>query len=96
MGLTDSINEIVLELGGKVECTGGGNGRSASFTDLVTRVTSSASDPSTLSALIVMVGEVKGDWQFGLERGETLEAALHDPARIDAIVQAVQQVTVPN
>ncbi|EIE18322.1 hypothetical protein COCSUDRAFT_60291 [Coccomyxa subellipsoidea C-169] len=92
LSLLDSINDVAEVLGIPVECTSGGSGRSSSFTDLVVRLTGSATNPAHLSALILAAGEVKGNWQFELERGETLEAALHDPKRIVKIVLAVQQV----
>ncbi|KAK9829488.1 hypothetical protein WJX72_006168 [[Myrmecia] bisecta] len=93
LSLLDSINDVAEVLGIPVECTGGGSGgRSSSFTDLVVRLTGSPTDPAHLSALILGPARVKGDWQFNLERGETLEAALHDPERIAETVLAVQQV----
>ena len=90
--MLDSVNDTAERLEIPVQCTGGGSGRSMSFTDLVVRPTGAQSNLADLSSQILGTGEVKGDWQFSLKRGERLEDALHDPKRIGGIVQAVQQV----
>ena len=90
--MLDSVNDIAERLNIPVQCTGGGSGRSMSFTDLVVRPTGAQSNLADLSSQILGTVEVKGDWQFSLKRGERLEDALHDPKRIEGIVQAVQQV----
>lgn len=92
VSLLDSVNTTAMRLKVPVECTGGGSGRSMSFTDLVVRPAGAQSNPADLSSQILGTGEVKGDWQFQLERGERLEDALHDPERIGGVVQAIQQV----
>ena len=90
--MLDSVNDIAQRLNIPVQCTGGGSGRSMCFTDLVVRPTGAQSNPANLSSQILGTGEVKGDWQFQLKRGERLEDALHDPKRIGNIVQTIQQV----
>jgi len=91
--LLENVSEIADILKIPVECCGGGSGRSMSFTDLVVRPAGACSDPAHVSSQILGTGEVKGDWDFSLKRGERLEDALHDPDRIGGIVQAVQQVS---
>ena len=90
--LLNSVNTTAKRLEIPVQCNGGGNGRSMSFTDLVVRPAGAQSNPADLSSQILGTGQVKGDWQFQLKRGERLEDALHDPERIGSIVQAIQQV----
>ena len=92
VSLLDSVNTTAERLEIPVQCTGGGSGRSMSFTDLVVRPAGAQSNLADLSSQILGTGEVKGDWQFQLKRGERLEDALHDPKRIGGIVQAIQQV----
>lgn len=69
----------------------GGSGRSVSFTDMLLRVrgTSSKEDPSRL---LVGVLEVKGQWQFKLPDGMTLEQGLEDDKQSASVIQVVQQV----
>ena len=92
VSLLHSVNTTAERLEIPVQCNGGGSGRSMSFTDLVVRPAGAQSNPADLSSQILGTGEVKGDWQFQLKRGERLEDALHDPKRIGGIVQAIQQV----
>ena len=92
VALLHSVNDIAQVLRIPVRCAGGGGERSVSFADLVLRPAGALSDPAGLSGQILGTGAVKGDWDFRLERGERLEAALHDPERGAAIVQSVQQV----
>lgn len=71
----------------------GGSGRSVSFTDMLLRVrgTSSKEDPSRL---LVGVLEVKGQWQFKLPDGMTLQQGLDDDPDMQSasVIQVVQQV----
>lgn len=90
--LFQSVNRTAIKLGIPAEYTGGGGGRSLSFTDLLMRPAGALSDPADLSSQVLGTVEVKGDWQFSLQQGERLEDALHDPRRVGDIVQAVQQV----
>ena len=85
VSLLDSINTTAETLEIPVQCTGGGSGRSMSFTDLVVRPAGAQSNPADLSSQILGTGEVKGDWQFQLKRGERLEDALHDPRGLGAL-----------
>ncbi len=90
--LFNSINATAEMLGIPMECWNGGSARSLSFTDLLVRPAGAQTDTGALSSQVFGTIEVKGDWQFQLERGERLEDALHDRKRIGGIVQAVQQV----
>ena len=93
INLLNTVNETAVLLGIPIECDGGGSGRSMSFTDLVVRPAGAETSLADLSSQIFGTGEVKGKWQFQLQRGERLEDALHDPKRIGDVVQAVQQVS---
>lgn len=90
IGILDGVNKIAEMLGIPMKCSGGGSGRSMSFTDLVVRPADGQTDPNSVSSQIFGTVEVKGDWQFQLNRGERLEDALHDPKRTGAVV--IQQV----
>ncbi|CAL8468906.1 g8447 [Coccomyxa elongata] len=87
-----SINTTARILGIAMNFCSGGSERSMSFTDLLVRPAGAQSNPNSLSSQVFGVIEVKGDWEFQLERGERLEEALHDPNRSGEIVQAIQQV----
>jgi len=63
--------------------------------DLVLRKSGQLSDPKKLSSLVLGAGEVKGQWQLDLKLGETLEAILRDPERVDAVLLALQQASFP-
>lgn len=86
------VNAAAAVLGIQAEYAGGGSGRSTSFTDLVIRKSGELSSPKRLSRLVLGAAEIKGRWQFNLQRGEALEALLHDPERIDGFLVALQQV----
>lgn len=95
VNLLYSINEAAKALGIQAECIGGGSGRTTSFMDLVLRMSGQLSDPKKLSSLVLGAGEVKGQWQLDLKPGETLEAVLKDPERVDAVLLALQQASFP-
>ena len=60
-----------------------------SFTDMMVRPAGAQTSWADLSSQILGAGEVKGGWDFELQRGERLEDALHDPMRKEGIVQAI-------
>ena len=93
VAVLQSINDAakILDIG--AECVGGGSGRSLSFTDLIVRKRGQSSNPQHLSASVLGAGEVKGAWQLDLQRGDKLEDMLHDPARIETCVMALQQAS---
>ena len=95
VNLLYSINEAAKALGIQAECIGAGSGRTTSFMDLVLRKSGQLSDPNKLSSLVLGAGEVKGQWQLDLQPGETLEAVLRDPERVDAVLLALQQASFP-
>ena len=86
------VNAAAAHLGIKAEYAGGGSGRSSSLTDLVVRKSGEQSDLQPLSRLVLGAVEIKGSWQFSLQRGETLKALVHDRERIDGVLLALQQV----
>ena len=92
MNVMYELNQWAADLGLDVECVGGGSGRSVSFTDVVLRLRQRQhSDPKHVSCSILGVGEIKGSWEFQLQRGEKLEILLQDPERIDEFILALQQ-----
>ena len=93
MSVAYGLNHAAGVLGYDVECVGGGSGRSTSYTDLVLRKAKHPSDPDQLSSHILGVCEVKGSWQFSIQRGEKLEDLLQDPQRIDGCIHALQQAS---
>ena len=93
MAFLQGVNQAARVLGFGVECVGGGSGRTTSFMNLVLRVSGRPSDPNQLSCLILGAGEMKGTWQFNLQRGDTLEDLLQHPLRIDAFLLALQQAS---
>ena len=92
--MLQSVNNAAEIHGIKAECVGAGSGRSTSYMDLVVRRTGQKSDPDHLSVLVLGAGDVKGNWQFKLERGETLEGMLRDPERFQEFLLAVQQASL--
>lgn len=75
-----------------MEYNGGGSGRNASFTDLVLRHAGRVSDKHDPSKWIMGVIEVKGNWQWTLPSNADLVEAMQDPAQLEQVVQALQQV----
>ena len=93
MAFICGLNQAAKIIGIGVECVGGGSGRSTSFMDLILRLRGRTSDPNHLSCLILGAVEVKGSWQFQLERGEKLEDLLSKPERLASCLLALQQAS---
>ncbi len=92
MNLMYRVNDMLKQLGKSIRWVGGGGGRSMSYTDFIVRLTSSQSSLTDMSRQVLATILVKGDWDFDLKRGESLEDALNDPQRSEAITAAVQEV----
>ena len=94
MDFMDKVNYMLEELGNSVKCSGGGGVRSMSGTSLIVRLTSAHSSLTDMSRQVLATVLVKGDWDFDLKPGESLEDALNDPQRSEAITATVQEVCV--
>ncbi len=92
MRVMDIVNEVLKQLGSAVKCSGGGDGRSMSYADLIIRLRSAQSSLTDMSGQVLGTVLVKSDADFTLMPGESLQEAMKDPLRGGAIKAAVQEV----
>ena len=92
MRVMDVVNEVLKQLGSAVKCSGGGDGRSMSYADLIIRLRSAQSSRTDMSGQVLGTVLVKSSADFTLMPGESLQDALEDSLRGGAIKAAVQEV----
>ena len=88
------VNDVLKQLGKPVEFIGGGGGRCMSGADLIVRLISAQSSLTGMSSQVLATILIKGDWDFDIKPGESLEDALNDPQRGVTNMAAVQEVGV--